>query len=260
MARIDAFDEARARRNLSGYSLEKNATFENVTYAGRTIRFPVVYSEQFRMSADFPISSSKANDLLPSNRLELIEVKPGTTILSVMAFEYKAIHGMRPYNEFGTFIAVNYRKSDGSLGEPGAYCLHLPVTTEEARWGGVYIYGFPKIVAEIDFVHRGNSSTCIVWHDGKTIAELTVSRIDPKAQSGRGLCYTFKDGEILKTLVETEGLVGAGNEKSGATLELGDHKFGKDLSHLNLGRDALECSYVPKMYSLLHKPSEHLQA
>lgn len=118
----------------------------------------------------------------------------------------------------------------------------------------------PQIVAEIDFVHKNDSSTCIVWHDGKTIAELTVSKVEPKAQVGRELCYTFKDGETLKTLVETEGLVGVGNHKGGVTSRLGDHKFGEDLRRLDRGRDALQYSYVPQMYSLLHKPSEHLRA
>ncbi len=72
---------------------------------------------------------------------------------------------------------------------------------------------------------KRDSSTRIVWHDGKTIAEFTVSRVDPESHVGRDLLYTFKDGEILKTLIETKELVGVDNKKGGATLKLGDHIF-----------------------------------
>ena len=245
---------------MANYSLEKGVKFEAIEFEGVKLRFPIVYSDQSRISASYTISLSKARSVLPSKKLEPIEVKPGVGILNIAAFEYKAIGGMKPYNEFGTFIPVNYRREDGALNDPGVYCLHLPVTTEQARWGGVAIYGFPKIVADIEFIHNKDVVSCSVWHDGKTIADLSVRKLEPKTVTGKSFCYTYKDGNILKTLVETEGLVGTSQSIDGARLELGTHKIADELRNLNLGEEAVQYQYVPQMYSLLHTPSERLPA
>ena len=243
---------------MTGYSLGKEVKFEEVTLGNRKMRFPVEYKDQLRISANFTISSEKARKMLLSKRLEPIEAKPGVAILSIIAYEYHNIQGLKPYNEFGTFLPVNYRGEDGSLGGPGVYCLHLPVTTEMARWGGVAIYGFPKIVAEIDWEHEKNSSSCAVWHDGKNVAKLTVNKLETKIATQKSICYTYKDGSILKSLVETEGHVGFSRKAGGAKLELGDHKIAEDLKQLEISHEAFEYQYIPKMYMLLHQPSEHL--
>ena len=243
---------------MTGYSLGKEVKFEEVILGGRKMRFPVEYNDQLRISANFTISSEKARKMLPSKRLEPIETKPDVAILSIIAYEYHKIQGLKPYNEFGTFIPVNYRRENGSLGEPGVYCLHLPVTTEMARWGGVAIYGFPKIMAEIDWEYGKNSSSCAVWHDGKTVAKLTVNKLETKIVTQKSICYTCKDGSILKSLVETEGQVGVARDPAGAKIELGDHKIAEDLKQLGISHEAFEYQYVPKMYMLLHQPSEQL--
>ncbi len=245
---------------MANYSLEKGVKFEDIEFEGQKIRFPIVYRDQSRISANYTISLSKARSVLPSKKLEPIEVMPGAGMLSIMAFEYKSIEGMKPYNEFGTFMPVNYRKSDDTLSGPGVYCLHLPVTTERARWGGVAVYGFPKKVSYIEFFHKKDATSCSVWHDGKTIADLSVSKLETETTIGKSFCYTYRDGNILKTLVETEGLVGTGQTMGGAKLELGTHKIADELRNLNLGEDAVQYQYIPQMYSLLHKPSERLPA
>jgi hypothetical protein len=245
---------------MANYSLEKIVKFEDLDFQGSKIRVPIVYSNQFRIAANFTVSLPQAKMLLPSRRLEPIEVKPGVGILSITAFEYKAIHGLKPYNEFGTFLPVNYRRVDGTLGEPGVYCLHLPVTTERARWGGVAIYGFPKFVAEIEFTHEKDATSCNVWHDGKTVAELVVEKVEPKRALNRLICYTYKEGFVLKTLVEAEGLVGTSKSVGGAKITLGTHKIADELRKLGVREEAVEYQYIPQMYSLLHTPSEHLIA
>ena len=231
---------------MTGYSLEKEVKFEEITLGDRKMRFPVEYNDQLRISANYTINSEKVKKMLPSKRLEPIEVKPGTALLSIIAYEYHKIQGLNPYNEFGIFLPVNYRRDDGSLGEPGVYCLHLPVTTEMARWGGVAIYGFPKIVAEIDWEHGKNSSSCVVWQDGKTVAKLTVKKLDTKKATQKSICYTYKDGNILKSLVETEGQAGVAREAGGAKIELGDHTIAEDLKKLGMSHEAFEYQYVPK--------------
>jgi len=242
------------------FSLGKNTKFEEVEISGQHLRFPVAYKRQFRMSATYAISSDQVRRCLPSMKLEPIEVRPGVAMLSVEAFEYSEVDGLKPYNEFGTFVPVKYQRDNGPSSDPGAYCLHLPVTTEKARWGGVAIYGFPKIVADIEFTHGDDSTNCAVWHDGETIAELTVKKLDTKHVSDKTICYTYKDGEILRTLVEAEGEAGEGRMKGGASLKLDTHRIAKELKGLGMGGEPLEYQFTPSMYSLLHRPAERLPA
>jgi hypothetical protein len=206
------------------------------------------------------ISAENVKNFLLSNILKPVEVKSGLTILSIVAFEYKKIRGLKPYNEFGTFVPVNYRRNDGSMDDPGAYCLYLPVTSEKARWEGVNMYGFPKFVADIEFSHRGHSSTDIVQHDGKNIVELSVRKRKAKIVASRLFCYTYKNGSILKTLIEMEGYVGIGHEAGEVNLKLGDHMVSDEIRKLDLSSEAIDYGYIPKMYSLLHKPGEFLKA
>ncbi len=245
---------------MSSYSLEKRVKFEEVKRGDRQIRFPVEYNDQLRISVNYTVSSEKVRKILPSKRLEPIEIKPGVAMLSLIAYKYNKIYQLKSYNEFGAFIPVNYRRDDGTLSDPSVYCYHLPVTTEMARWAGVEVYGFPKIIADIEFQHRGKSTSCIVWQDGKTIAKLTAKKLETKMMADKSICYTFLNGSILKTLVETEGLVGVSHEAEGAKLELGKYRISDDLRALNISSEPIEYRYVKKMYMLLHKPSEKLKA
>lgn len=62
------------------------------------------------------------------------------------------------------------------FGRLGPYVHRLPVITEEARWGGVEGYGFPEIVADINFADLGEVCRCTVRADGRDVIELEVKK------------------------------------------------------------------------------------
>nr|MDO8134205.1 acetoacetate decarboxylase family protein [Candidatus Njordarchaeum guaymaensis] len=231
--------------------------YEEVDVQGRIVRFPVRYIDQTRISVTLTASTERVRKALPSVKLEPVEINKGTTTISLMAFEYREIDSLSPYNEFGTFVPVLCKAKPDDSGLPGVFCFHLPVTTERARFGGVEIYGFPKFVAEITFKDLGDSLSCHVWHDGKDIATIRVRKIEAATRKWVDYCYTVRNGRILRTFLQAHGLVGTSNLEGGASIELGSHPVAEELRQLEIGQSPIQYSYMPKVQSLLHRPSEN---
>lgn len=82
-----------------------------------------------------------------------------------------------PYNEAALFLSSQYK------GELGNYCLSMPVTKDNAMWGGRENYGFPKKIAETIHVKRQqNTATGTCIRRGHTILKLTVQLTGPFTQ------------------------------------------------------------------------------
>jgi hypothetical protein len=82
-----------------------------------------------------------------------------------------------PYNELGISLLVTPASERGLLprrARLGFFVLHLPVTTEVARSGGVELYGYPKTVNEIP-IEVGSSSVHGSLRDGgRDVLEMRV--------------------------------------------------------------------------------------
>ena len=61
------------------------------------------------------------------------------------------------------------------------------MTTEEARLGGVEIYGYPKFVADIDLKKAGDAFRCCVRAEEERIVTLQVSTLPTQLLSWEGL-------------------------------------------------------------------------
>lgn len=232
--------------------------FEELEYFGRSFKFPVCYIDLSRISAFFPAPANRVKDALPTERLKPVEIKPGIAMVSFTGFEYREIDRLEPYNEFGVSVPVQYKRDEGSQGLPGLYVVHLPVTTEEARWGGVELYGFPKFIAEISFEDSGEMRRCRVRAEGKDIITLEVKKLDTSLVSDDLYAYTVKDGQLLRTHAQTKGQLGTSSLPGDASYKLGNHHIAKELQRLEIGGTALRCSYSPKMQMMLHKPGQKL--
>ncbi len=97
-------------------------------------------------------------DRLPEP-LEPLALMPGVGMVTVVVFNY-AVSDIDPYREAAVSIAVRPPRHGGSPevdvasalanGALHAYTLSLPVTTEIARVRGLYNYGLPKWVTDVD--------------------------------------------------------------------------------------------------------------
>jgi len=72
------------------------------------------------------------------------------------------------YNESALFLLVEHN------GEPGLYCLSMPVTNDFAMAGGREIYGYPKKMADISFKRKGSRAGGWTERRGVRFMELSA--------------------------------------------------------------------------------------
>jgi len=95
------------------------------------------------------------------------------------------------YNEAALFLLVEYK------GEPGGYCLTMPVTEDMALIGGREIFGFPKKIAdEISLERTENGVKGRYVRKGIELMNLSMS-FDEEVEAN-------KLAEILSTLTSQE--------------------------------------------------------
>ena len=124
---------------------------------GLAFELPQRYYDWEFMLASFPASTSAVRRHLPSPKLKPVELVPGTTLVSLGAFEYRKAKSLKPYNEVAIMFPVRCQPAFGVPALPlllptwfkdvGYYVLHLPVTMPDSCAAGVQIWNFPKVVA-----------------------------------------------------------------------------------------------------------------
>jgi len=235
---------------------------------GFRIGLPVRYYDWSTIMAHFPVPAAAVRRLLPTDRLKPAQLMPGTAILSMVAMEYRQIADVDPYNEFGIMVPVLYEPTVNIPGLPllfphwfkrfGLYIHHLPVTTQAAYDFGVEIWGYPKIVVEIGFEDTGQVRRCRLRAEGKDIVALEVEKLATRARPMNFYSYTVKGGQLLRTLIQTQGQFGMARFRGGASYTLGDHPIAEELRALGMGKTAVECLYAPQVQSMLHPAGERL--
>ena len=240
-------------------SFFSNTKYEKVMIGETEFTFPIKYIKQSRISATFTASSERVREMLPSEKLTPVEIHKGITTLTFIAMNYQKADPLPPYNEFGTFTPVTYRQNEKDTSKQGIYIFHLPVTTERARYSGVELYGYPKIIADIDINDHGDSVSCELWADGKDIITLDVDKVKSVEVTNRDYTFTKKGKQLLYTLLENQGRRGIGSNPEGASYKLGSHKISQELRKMEIGKTPLEYSYTPEYQTLLYKPSEYLE-
>ena len=235
---------------------------------GVLVELPIRYYDWSAIMAHFPVPVQAVRRLLPSEKLQPAQFKPGTAIISLMAMEYRQIANMEPYNEFGIMVPVLYEPSANIPALPllfpswfkrfGLYVHHLPVTTQQALVGGVEIWGYPKIIGEISFEETEKACSCLLRAEGKDILTLVVDKVTPKTRRESFYTYTVKAGQLLRTRVETQGQQGVARLSGSASYTLGDHPIADELRALGMGLTAVEHMYAPRVQSMLYPAEESL--
>ncbi len=226
---------------------------------GRRWTFPARYYDTTTISASFPAPVAAVRKILPTGALKPVQLMPDVAVVNLWAFEYRHIDQLAPYNEFMVAVPVLYKTTDQEPGLPGGYVFHLPVTTEEARCGGVELYGFPKFLADITFEDTGQARSCRVRADGRDIVSLEVKKTDTKkTQLPDGYAYTVKNGQLLRTRVQSQAQIGIADVKGGGSFILGDHRVAEQLRALEMNKTSVRHMYATQGQSMLHLPGERL--
>jgi acetoacetate decarboxylase len=99
---------------------------------------------------------------------------PDEPLVQAFVIDYykMASWAIKPYQEAAIFLLAKYK------GGEFWHCLTMPVTTDDARIGGIKYLGYPKVLAEVNFIReppvfRGNLKA-----NGKTILEVALDTND----------------------------------------------------------------------------------
>jgi len=226
------------------------------------VRLPIFYYDNTAVTAIYTASTRQVKKHLPRSEMHPVEMFPGRCLVAFSAFEYRRTD-IDPYNEFSITAIISY----GNRQIPGltsswymlrncfsAYILHLPVTSERARRGGVELCGYPKFIADISLSHESAHITCTVEENGRRILSLRGKKTRvSKGRLARFILYTVKNGIPLKANLYVNPLqfrqtMGPGN----ARLDIGgDHRICRELKDLDLSRWPVMYQYMPSYQAIL---------
>ena len=223
---------------------------------------PVFYYNSFSMTAMYTASTKQILKYLPHPDMHPVEMLPGRSLVGFTAFEYRK-SDLGKYNEFSIAFLIKW----GGKGIPGftmlnqmmsgnfsVYVRYLPVTNEEARYGGVALYGLPKFLADVNFNKNDSSVTCEVSEGKNKILSFTGSILKTsEGKVSKIKMYSLKDGIPLVTNVHTNQMAFAkSSDKNSARIEIGNnHLISTELKNINLSGSPLFYQYIPVNESIL---------
>ena len=220
---------------------------------------PLFYRDLMFMALSILVPTRMLKTILPSKRMKPYRVTPWHSIISITAYQHKE-NDLGPYNEVSISIPISIDRETpmftGILRKPPEspmiYIHHLPVTTQIARDVGCEFAGYPKFIAEIEFVEKGDWITCkwrsdnqdVLTFSGKKISTDKFPRIYVHA-------ITVRNSYMLRSeFVISERGMGESKNRRDATLELGNHKIAKELKDLDLGK-IMAYRYCPMAQGIL---------
>ena len=212
---------------------------------GHTFELPVSLSATIA-GAVFSADRSAVTALLPSG-LEPVGTRADRAAMTVLIVQYDRVgkETIPPYDEVGVlFPAVEAGTRTvpylSVLRRPVSGYVHtLPVTTEPARAFGVDVWGYPKLVADIDVTDEGRTRRAAVTTGEGTLLSASIRR--PRTVPARlsGYNFTVRDDELLQEPTKLRGRVGAWFGGDGASLSFGEHPIGRQLQGVGVGKRPL---------------------
>ncbi|WP_181684703.1 acetoacetate decarboxylase family protein [Halorhabdus salina] len=229
---------------------------ESITVStGHTFELPVSLSATIA-GAVFPADRDDLLGLLPVG-LQPVGMRSDRAALTVLIVRYDRVgdETISSYDEVGVLIpAVEAGRRTvpfvSLLRRPvSGYVYTLPVTTEPARAFGVDIWGYPKLVVNIDVTDDGRTRTARVTADGTELLTASIQRPPTVPIRFSGYNFTESDGELLREPTALRGRAGAWPASSRASVSFGDHSIGQRLSDVELGdravlRLAADCAFT----------------
>jgi len=232
------------------------------SYEDLSIKLPVFYYDTTSLQAVYTAATHQVKQRLPLDKMHPIELYPGRCLVAFTAFEYRR-SDIDPYNEFSIAFLVTFGRPQVPLVTPvaqmlrrqlSAYVWKLPVTTEIARVGGVEMYGYPKFLAEIDFLKENEQVTCRLAEKGEAILALK-GKVLPTRRQKISRIQTFSvidDIPLVANVVINPLEMAISSDRRAASLEIGTHHpICSELRALGLSKKPLQYQYSPLNQAIL---------
>jgi len=212
---------------------------------GHTFELPVTLSATIA-GAVFPADRADVAALLP-DELAPVGTRADRAAMTVLIVRYDRVGEgtIPPYDEVGVlFPAVESGTRTvpylSMLRRPVSGYVHtLPVTTEPARAFGVDIWGYPKLVADIEVTDEGRTRDATVTTDEGTLLSASIRRPATVPARLSGYNFTVRDDEFLREPTALRGRVGAWFGGEGGSLSFGEHPIGRELNGVTVGESPL---------------------
>ncbi len=234
----------------------------------RILTLPGQIAQQSTMAAMFAGKVSELQKLLPSPRLKLVELYPGTSLLCGACTEHTRVDGLEPYLELSLLVPVRYEPrlrlpflplvAPKLFHDAGYYVHRSLVTTAEAAEVGSELRGARTTLAEIRIDEQPFWRRAVVNVEGKHLLTLDVRKSRGRSVAMTMYTYTLLEGQILRTPVPLSGELGLRRGSGGAKLVLGDHYVTNELRALKLAPEPLLSTYAPAVQSVLAAPDRTL--
>lgn len=228
------------------------------------IELPIFYTEASASTVFWLVSAERARSILAPHGLAPAVMAGRRALAAITWFEYRET-SIGAYNEVGISLLSAPGRSPPLLPlgrlllrDPrlGFFVVHLPVTTEIARSGGVDIYGYPKTVCEIPLRFGESAVKGAIVDAGREVLSMRIP-------VSRGLdvpmidlvTYSTREGRLLRTIVPTRCRARLFRAPS-AKLSLGaeEHAISRTLRELELSPRPLAVLHVPHFRSRLPLP------
>ena len=232
---------------------------------GHDVVAPFRYHSGTAMAGVFAARSSALAAKAPHPSLRPALLAPGVSPVVVLGFEFETDHG--PLNE--VCVAVPLRRGrlpvplasllkDLVTGDYPTWIWHLPVSNEVADVHGRTIWGFPKIVADIEVTETDGRRTTAMSVDGVPVLALHGPSLDGGLQVDvRFVNHLWQDGSHVQKADQEFRLadVGLSLRPGAARLELHpEHPVARDLDDVLLSRRSLNYLHARRLQSLLGMP------
>jgi hypothetical protein len=227
------------------------------TIQGRRVVLPVRVRDASSGAATFVVPARAARRFLPGDALEIAEVLPGRTLLSLAAIEYRD-NDLGQYNEVSITFFVREKGAARGLpylgtmldfvrGRVGTYIHRLPVDGSFTCEAGRTIWGFPKTVEKIDIEKSRERVTCMLTCDGVHALTLSLPRGGTRVLPDSSMTtYSFIDGVLHRTAFSSSGEQ-VGFRLGGAEVGLGEHPIARELRTLGLPKRAVMTMWMERM-------------
>lgn len=239
------------------------------TIQGRPVTMPCLVRRATSGAATFLVKASAARALLPTPELDVVELLPGRALASLACIDYQD-NDLGDYHEISVAFFVRERRGPAGVPWLGAavdlaraklatFIHRLPVNQSFTCEAGSRIWGFPKVVHEIDFAYTGAAATCAWLADGRRVLALTLPRGGARSlPEAEMTTYTMLGGALHRTRFSTgaEGFGFRFGASGGTKLELGDHPIADELRALGLPRAPLMTTWMEAMRGRFERPEK----
>lgn len=237
------------------------------TIQGRPVEMPCRVRRATSGAATFLVRSAAARTLLPSDELEVVELLPGRALASLACIDYRD-NDLGDYHEISLALFVRERRAPAGVPWLGAAVdlarnrlatciLRLPVNQTFTCEAGRRIWGFPKVVHEIEFAYEPTRATCTWRAEGRSVLTAILPRGGARTLPEAAMTtYTVIDGRLHRTRFST-GADGFGfrfGAAGGFGLALGDHPVAGELRGLGLPRAPLMTTWMETMHGRFEAP------